>query len=231
MPVRRLVGQAVLRRGLRRERVHRRQGPPPGARPARQLPGPAADHLRQPGHLPALGPVHRPAGHRVPHRLRAVRRPQRRPDGRAHPGRQGLPVRRLEPSLRRPRTAQPGRLAGQRERAIEITQDGPYRVTGGVPLGRRGGHGRAPRRRFFTRALRALPVRSLAEQAVLQRYALVRRVPRSGPPARRGADPVRVGGRAARADPDDPPAVRKARARRRPARAAIRHHGARAPGA
>ena len=66
--------EAVLRRDARQQRVHRRQGPEPGARPARHLPGAAGHDLRQPGHLPALRPVHRPAGHRVPHRHRAVRR-------------------------------------------------------------------------------------------------------------------------------------------------------------
>ena len=135
VPVRRLGDQAVLRRDARQQRVHRRQGPEPGARPARHLPGAAGHDLRQPGHLPALRPVHRPAAHRVPHRRRAVRGAERRPDGRDRPGRARLPVRGAEPGLRRRREARD--LAdwhGQRERAIEVTQDGPYRVTGGIGL-------------------------------------------------------------------------------------------------
>ena len=66
---------------------------------------------------------------------------------------------------------------GVREQAIEITQDGPYRVTGGLPLTDAGRGRRAPGRGLVPRALRPLPLRSLAEQAVLQRHALVRRVP------------------------------------------------------
>ena len=111
---------------------------------------------------------------------------------------------------------------GTRERAIEVTQDGPYRVTGGIPL--TGADGAAvPRAQGSSlRALRPLPLRPLAEQAVLQRHALVRRVPRPGP-ARR-PDPVRVGRRPARADPDDPAALREARPRRRSSRPAVRRH-------
>ena len=69
----------------------------------------------------------------------------------------------------------------RRERAIEVTQDGPYRVTGGIPLTDAARRGRAPGRGLVPRALRALPLRPLAEQAVLQRHALVRGVPRPGP--------------------------------------------------
>ena len=91
---------------------------------------------------------------------------------------------------------------GLREQAIEVSLDGPYRVTGAIPLaGRRGQRG-TPGCRVIARALRAVPVRALAEQAVLQRHALVHPVPRPGSPGR--PDAVRVGRRAARADPDDP---------------------------
>ena len=76
---------------------------------------------------------------------------------------------------------------GRREPAIEITRDGPYRVTGRIALigggddgEDGGGGGRRPGRRFLPRALRPLPVRPLPEQAVLQRNALVYRVHRSG---------------------------------------------------
>ena len=74
---------------------------------------------------------------------------------------------------------------GTREQAIEITQDGPYRVTGALPLADSVRDRRAPGRGLVPRALRALPLRSLAEQAVLQRHALVRRFPRPGAPGRR----------------------------------------------
>ena len=74
---------------------------------------------------------------------------------------------------------------GTREQAIEITQDGPYRVTGSLPLTDADRRRRAPGRRLVPRALRALPLRSLAEQAVLQRHALVHRFPRPGAPGRR----------------------------------------------
>ena len=75
----------------------------------------------------------------VPHRRRAVRRPQRRTPRRAHPGRTRLPVRRAEPGLRRRRGSRATWPTGtaRGERAIEVTQDGPYRVTGGIPLDRR----------------------------------------------------------------------------------------------
>ena len=110
---------------------------------------------------------------------------------------------------------------GDRPAVIEISKDGPYRVTGGITLtgpdsaspdsaSRSGRRGRAPSRGCVPRALRALPVRALPEQAVLQRHALVHRLqpPRRGPGP--GAEPVRVGGRPARADPADPSAVREA---------------------
>jgi CDGSH-type Zn-finger protein len=63
-------------------------------------PGSPGHDLRQPGHLPALRPVQRPGADGVPHEHRAVRRSQRRPPGRAGPGRARLPVRRAEPGLR-----------------------------------------------------------------------------------------------------------------------------------
>ena len=109
--------------------------------------------------------------------------------------------------------ARPGRLArdaGARHRGDPGRPVPRHRRD---PGDRRRRRGRAPGRGLVPRALRALPLRPLAEQAVLQRHALVRGLPRPGPGRR--PDPVRVGRRAARADPDDPPAVREARARRR----------------
>ena len=138
---------------------------------------------------------------------RALRGPERGPDGRAGPGRPGLPVRRAEPGLRRRRGARPDRparhpRAGHRDHPGRPVPGDRRPPAGGFRRGRR-----APGRGLVPRALRALPLRSLAEQAVLQRHALVRRFPRPGAPGRRRADPVRVGRRPARADPDDPPAL------------------------
>ena len=66
VPLRRLRGQARLRRDLPRERIQRRERPRPGPRPPRHLPRPAGDGVRQPRHLPALRLLHRPAAHRFP---------------------------------------------------------------------------------------------------------------------------------------------------------------------
>ena len=181
VPVRRLGAQALLRRVARDQRVHRRQGPEPGAGPARHLPGAAGHDLRQPGHLPALRAVHRPGADRVPHRRRTVRRAQRRPPRRARPGRAGLPVRRAEPGLRRRGSTRPGRLA--RDQGARHRGDPGRPVPGHRrdPADRRGRRGRAPGRGLVPRALRPVPLRPLAEQAVLQRHALVRGLPRPGP--------------------------------------------------
>ncbi len=66
VPLRRLRGQARLRRDLPLERVQRRERPRPGSRPPRHLPRPAGDGVRQPRHLPALRVLHRPAARRFP---------------------------------------------------------------------------------------------------------------------------------------------------------------------
>ena len=81
------------------------------------------------------------------------------------------------------------RLPRPREPAIEVSKDGPYRVTGGIALTDADGQSDAAQRGRVPRALRAVPLRALAEQAVLQRHALVRRVPRpgAGPGARADA--------------------------------------------
>ena len=115
---------------------------------------------------------------------------------------------------------------GQREPAIEVTQDGPYRVTGGIGLTDATGAD-VPRAAGSSREHYALCRCGHSQNkpfcSGMHWYVEFR------DPARdRGADPVRVGRRPARADPDDPAALREARARRRPARAAVRHHGARA---
>ena len=66
VPLRRFRGQAGLRRDLPRERVQRRERSRPGPRPPRHLPRPAGDGVRQPGHLPALRLLHRPAADGFP---------------------------------------------------------------------------------------------------------------------------------------------------------------------
>ena len=55
VPLRRLRGQACLRRDLPGERVQRRERPRPGPRPARHLPRPAGHRAGQPRHLPHSG--------------------------------------------------------------------------------------------------------------------------------------------------------------------------------
>jgi CDGSH-type Zn-finger protein/ferredoxin len=66
----------------------------------------------------------------------------------------------------------------RREPGIEVTKDGPYRVTGGIPTERRCQQAAAAQRGCLYRALCLVSVRSFAEQAVLLGDALVRRLPR-----------------------------------------------------
>ncbi len=66
---------------------------------------------------------------------------------------------------------------GRRERVIEVTKDGPYRITGGIALRHPGGEDSPPQRGRLPGALRAVPLRAIAEQAVLLGHALVRRLP------------------------------------------------------
>ena len=112
-----------------------------------------------------------------------------------------------------------------REAAIEVTQDGPYRVSGGIGLTDAAGAD-VPRAAGSSREHYALCRCGHSQNkpfcSGMHWYVEFR-----DPARERGADPVRVGRRPARADPDDPAALREARARRRPARAAVRHHGAR----
>ena len=168
-----------------------------------------------------------PSGARLDELVRAVRD--------CPSGALSLAFDRRRQALRQRRGPRPGRLArhpGARDRGH------PGRPLPGDrhdPADRRRRRRRAPRRGLLPGALRPLPLRPLAEQAVLQRHALVRGLPRPGPRHRR-PDPVRVGRRPARADPDDPAALREARPRRHSARqhgprAAVRHHGARCPAA
>ena len=115
---------------------------------------------------------------------------------------------------------------GVREQAIEITQDGPYRVTGGLPLTDAAGAD-VPRAAGSSREHYALCRCGHSQNKPFcsgMHWYVEFRDP--VPPARRRTDPVRVGRRPARADPDDPAAVREARARRQPARAAVRRHNA-----
>ena len=113
--------------------------------------------------------------------------------------------------------------AGQREPAIEVSKDGPYRISGGIALvdcRRR----RGPQRRRVGRALCVVPVRAFAEQAVLLGDALVRQLRRSG--VRPGADAVhlRVVRRAAGIDPDDSAVLREVRPGRPDARSDLCEH-------
>ena len=168
------------------------------------------------------GYLHRPAAHRLPEGGRGLRRTQRRPDGRDRPCRQGLPVGGAEPRSRRthrPRPGRPGPRADHRGLEGRALPDHRRDPPAG-PAGQPGG----PQRRCLGRALQPLPLRPFAEQAVLQRHALVRRLP--GPPAQRRAEPVRVGRWLHRAAADDPHLLREARARGPAAGAAVRQHGA-----
>src|SRR5262249_12847583 len=120
---------------------------------------------------------------------------------------------------------------GIRPRTIEVSKDGPYRITGSIPLSDEAGEpvkraagssleplpprpqtGRPGQAsgRPLPRALRPLPLRPLAQQAVLQRHALVHRVPRPAVRSEPAAEPVRVGGRATGADTHDTALLRKA---------------------
>ena len=116
---------------------------------------------------------------------------------------------------------------GTRERAIEVTQDGPYRVTGTIPLTDAAGAD-VPRAAGSSREHYALCRCGYSQNKPFcsgMHWYVEFRDPARG----RGPDLVRVGRRTARADPDDPPALREARARRRPARPAVRQHGPRSP--
>ena len=58
VPLRAVGIQAPLRRHPRRHRLHRRQGPQPGPRPARHVRRPASHRARQPWHLRPLRLLH-----------------------------------------------------------------------------------------------------------------------------------------------------------------------------
>ena len=74
----------------------------------------------------------------------------------------------------------PARDAGlsdtHRAPQIEVSRDGPYRVTGNVALVDETGEHSAKCRRI-TGAFQPVPMRVVAQQAVLQRDALERRIP------------------------------------------------------
>ena len=144
------------------------------------------------------------------------------PDGRDHPGRRRLPVRRPVVCAGRPRGPRPRRLgwpaaAGDRDhRGRPVPGDRPD------PARRaRGGAGRA-RPGQLGRALCAVPVRALPQQAVLLGHALVRGVHRPATPPEPDAVRARRGARAAH--PHRPAAVREAHPRRPAARPGVRGH-------
>ena len=115
-----------------------------------------------------------------------------------------------------------------REPAIEVSKDGPYRVTGGIPL--TGADGEPEPR---------------AEGASREHYALCRCGHSQNKPFCSGmhwyvdfqdpvpdpdrADDLRVGGRPAGADPDDAAVLREVRPAGPAARAAVRDHVAGPP--
>ena len=113
---------------------------------------------------------------------------------------------------------------GEREPAIEISQGRPVPDHRRHPAERRATASRRARAGLLARALRAVPVRALAEQAVLQRHALVRRLQGSRARPRPRADAVRVVRRTPRAHADDAHLLREARPRGSAARAAVRQH-------
>ena len=116
-----------------------------------------------------------------------------------------------------------------REAAIEVSQDGPYRVTGGIPLVDATGTDVA-RAAGSSREHYALCRCGHSQNkpfcSGMHWYAGFRDPVPSGEP-----DLVPVGGRPARADPDDPAALREVCASRRPAGLGVRGHAARAPSA
>ena len=136
----------------------------------------------------------------------AVRRAQRRPDGRDRPRGARLPVRGAEPGFDDIEARDLADWHGIREQAIEVSLDGPYRVTGGLPLRDAAGE-EVPRasghRESTTRSAGAVTRRTSRSAAACTGTSSSAIRLRPG-----RADAVRVGRRPARADPDDPAAVR-----------------------
>jgi Divergent 4Fe-4S mono-cluster len=174
VPLRAVGIQARLRRHPRRHRLHRRQGPQPGARPGRYLRRSPTHRPRQPWHLRPLRVLHRrlptvfqrhadafvaPSGSRQDEMVRAVRAC---PSG-------ALSLAGDEREA--PRPGRPEPRAGHRGvpgRALPDHRRDPAAGRAAQPDG--------PQRRSLARALQPLPLRALAEQAVLQRHALVHRI-------------------------------------------------------
>ena len=217
--------QAVLRWHPRQHRVHRREGPQARARPARHVRRPAGHGPGQPGHLPALRLLHRPAGHRVPRRTRAVRHAQRRAHGRDHPRGARLPVGCAELRHRRPRSTRGGGPPRPPRAEHRGHQGRP------VPDHRR--HRAARRRRRRRRARTRAPHASTMRCAA----AATHRTSRSAaactatsssttrcPTRTREPTHLRVGRRPARPHPDDPDLLREVRPPGPAARAAVRDH-------
>jgi len=175
LPLWRVRDQADVRRRLREQRLHRQEGPetrPRQARPVRRCP---ADGVRQPRHLPALGFLHRAPKHGLSHR-RCIRDPERRADGRHHPCRSRLSLRRAQLWCQWCRSPGPGRLGAQSRAGDRGHQGRPVPDHRRDSAGRRAGGAGDARAGSLARALRPVPLRALAEQAVLQRHALVHRL-------------------------------------------------------
>src|SRR5262245_37296935 len=112
---------------------------------------------------------------------------------------------------------------------IGVSRDGPYRITGGVPLV---GDDHAPVSRNAGASLEHYSLCRCGHsqnKPFLQRHALVRALHRSGDRNRPRVDAVRMGWGPARAHPDDSAVLFEIRSRGSVDRAAVREHGPRSP--
>ena len=187
VPLRRVGDQAALRR----HPCHASDSAAPRTRTGSRTgatPIPASrSRLRQPRHLPALRLLHRPPATVFHQRGDPFVTPSggrwTRSSGAVRDCPSGALATRIDGARqRRGRPTRPARAA-----PIEVTKDGPYRVTGAIPLTDADGEDEPRNAGRLTRALRAVPLRTLAERAVLQRHALVRRASTTRCPTRTGS--------------------------------------------
>ena len=173
-----IAHEAVLRRQPFEERIRRCQGSKAGSwtgSTSMKASRPTFSTIADPAHIPAfctdrlssvfrLGdePFVSPSGARLDDLLNAVRR--------CPSGALGIGIG-------------PARDASMSDTArapqIEVSKDGPYRVTGRIELLDEEGADHCAECRRVAGALQPLPVRILAQQAVLQWNALERRISRS----------------------------------------------------
>ena len=223
VPLRAVGIQAPVRRHARRDRLHRRQGPQPGSRPARHLRRPADHRAGQPRHVRALRVLHRPAADRLP---------ARRADPFVAPS-----GGRMDEIIRAVRGCPSGAL-GLAVDERRGPRRGPTRTASRPSRSPRTGPTGSPEAsRLFDGIGR--PVARNAG-ASLEHYSLCRcghsqNKPfcsgmhwyvdfRRPVPLERRADPVRVGRRLHRPATDDPPLLREARARGPAAGTPVRQH-------